>query len=60
MPKYKECGRYECKCPCVACEEDCYGCVAHECEEYAVDTDKLCERARAFCESGRTDHERVH
>ena len=55
MPKYEKCDHYG-DCPCITCDnEGCYGCLGHENEGYAVDTDKLCEKARVYCESGRAD-----
>ena len=55
MPKYKECGHYDGRCPCVACERPCGGCFEHrgEGEGCTVDTDRLCKAAKLYCESGR-------
>lgn len=56
--KYKRCDHYsyEGDCPCLDCEDlargTCEGCMG--CEGYAVDTDKLCPKAKAYCENGRT------
>lgn len=59
MAKYKMCPHTEGICPCLHCKDfyyqRCGGCLDTKCEEYAVDTDKLCEVAKAYCESGRDD-----
>jgi hypothetical protein len=60
MALYKECGHYGGSCPCILCKDRCYdrcgGCIGTETEEYIVDTDKLCEAAKQYCESGRDDN----
>lgn len=57
MPKYKHCSHYEGCCPCLDCKIPCsYSCVRET--EIAVDTDKLCDKAKRYCESGREKDER--
>lgn len=50
--KFKRCEHYAGECPCMTCEMDC--CVLYADKEgNAIDTDVLCEQAKAYCESGR-------
>lgn len=51
---FEECGHYSGKCPCLTCNEECAACQVAP-DGYAVDTDRLCKRAREYCESGRKD-----
>ena len=51
---FEECGHYSGECPCLTCEKECAGCQVAP-DGYAVDTDRLCKRAREYCESGRKD-----
>ncbi len=51
---FKECGHYSGECPCLTCNEECAACQVAP-DGYAVDTDRLCKRAREYCESGRKD-----
>ena len=50
--KYKTCGYYNGQCPCFSCNEPC-ACIFHRDPDYVVDTDKLCDKAKKYCESGR-------
>lgn len=58
MPKYIRCGHYvnDEICPCMECVSlSCRGCLElTEDSPFAVDTDKLCDAARRYCERGRT------
>lgn len=58
MPKYVRCGHYlvEPICPCMECESiACRGCMdVPKDAPYTVDTDRLCDLARRYCERGRT------
>ena len=49
---FKECGHYGGECPCLSCNKGC-SCNETAPAGYDVDTDKLCEKAKAYCESGR-------
>lgn len=49
---FEECGHYSGECPCLTCNEECVACQVAP-DGYAVDTDRLCKRAREYCESGR-------
>lgn len=51
---FEECGHYSGECPCLTCNEECAACQVAP-DGYAVDTDRLCKRAREYCESGRKD-----
>lgn len=42
---FEECGHYQGKCPCLICDEECAACQVAP-DGYAVDTDRLCKRAR--------------
>lgn len=54
---FKECGHYSGEFPCLTCNEECAACQVAP-DGYAVDTDRLCNRAREYCESGReNDHD---
>lgn len=56
MPKFDKCGHYSDRCPCLDCRINCgYWCFNET--ECAVDTDKLCEKAKQYCESGRDEDE---
>lgn len=49
---FEECGHYSGKCPCLTCNEECAACQVAP-DGYSVDTDRLCKRAREYCENGR-------
>ena len=51
---YKECEHNGGLCPCIFCSRACNCCETAP-DGYAVDTDRLCKRAREYCESGRKD-----
>ena len=51
---FKKCGHYSGNCPCLLCQKECYGC-SDAPEGYAVDTEKLCDAAKAYCENGREE-----
>nr|DAJ38255.1 MAG TPA: hypothetical protein [Caudoviricetes sp.] len=54
---FEECGHYSGECPCLTCKKECSACQVAP-NGYAVDTDRLCEKAKAYCESGReNDHD---
>ena len=55
---FEECGHYSGECPCLTCKKkECSACQVAP-DGYAVDTDRLCEKAKAYCESGReNDHD---
>jgi hypothetical protein len=54
---FEECGHYQRECPCLTCKKECAGCLV-ALDGYVVDTDRLCEKAKAYCESGREkDHD---
>lgn len=54
MPKYQYCSHFDGRCPCLNCKIRCgYRCLDET--EIAVDTDKLCERAKKYCESRRDE-----
>lgn len=42
---FEECGHYSGECPCLTCNEECAACQIAP-DGYAVDTDRLCKRAR--------------
>lgn len=42
---FEECGHYSGECPCLTCNEECAACQVAP-DGYAVDTDRLCKRAR--------------
>ena len=44
---FEECGHYSGECPCLTCNEECAACQVAP-DGYAVDTDRLCKRARKF------------
>ena len=53
---YNYCNHTEGKCPCLTCaERDCPSCDGTGPGKYGVDTDRLCARAKAYCESGRSE-----
>lgn len=53
---YNYCNHTEGKCPCLTCaERDCPSCDGTGPGKYGVDTDRLCARAKAYCESGRNE-----
>ena len=53
---YNYCNHTEGKCPCLTCaERDCPSCDGTGSGKYGVDTDRLCARAKAYCESGRSE-----
>lgn len=57
MPKFDKCGHIDGRCPCLDCWTRCgYRCTDET--EIAVDTSKLCERARKYCESGMDEDDR--
>lgn len=64
---YKKCGHYSDNgdCPCIKCPDEIYDRCEGTCinqtvaKGYAVDTSKLCDKARAYCESGRKEGENV-
>lgn len=54
---FKDCIHYDGNCPCLLCSKadvSCYGCL-YAPDGFAVDTEKLCDKARIYCESGRGD-----
>lgn len=54
---FDECGHYSGKCPCLTCKKECSACLVVP-DGYAVDTDRLCNKAREYCERGReNDHD---
>lgn len=53
---YNYCNHTEGKCPYLTCaERDCPSCDGTGPGKYGVDTDRLCARAKAYCESGRSE-----
>ncbi|MEG0471357.1 MAG: hypothetical protein RR588_03390 [Solibacillus sp.] len=58
MPKFLRCGHYNETCPCLECDKyaDVFDCPI-SCQQlgirYAVDTEKLCDKAKKYCESNR-------
>lgn len=54
MAKYKECKSYNLDCPCYLCHEQYRSkkiCINQELEDgMEVNTELLCDKARAFCE----------
>ena len=65
---YTNCGHYAPYgqgCPCVTCPDDTYSMCTRNCLEQdlpkgcAVDTEKLCPRARVYCENGRGETDDV-
>lgn len=62
MPKFLHCGHYGEKCPCRECDMytdmfDCPLSCQHHGLLYAVDTERLCDKARKYCESNRYDED---
>lgn len=55
----KNCDSYDGNCPCLICDDTgiCLGCLTQEGD--VVDTDKLCARARLYCESKHQSQEDV-
>lgn len=48
----KKCFSINGNCPCIHCVKSCFGCLNEDKPDgYAADTDSLCERAKAYCES---------
>ena len=55
VAKYKQCGHYSGECPCIDCGKEC--CTNYcDSDGNTVDTDILCAKAKAYCESGRSDN----
>lgn len=57
----KNCDSFDGRCPCVHCDMvgcNCAGCL-DELDGFDVDTDKLCARARLYCESKKPSLEDV-
>lgn len=55
---FEECNHRGGLCPCIFCSRTC-NCCSTAPDGYAVDTDRLCKRAKEYCESGReNDHDR--
>ena len=49
---FDSCPAHDGGCPCLTCEDEhCKACIGTGPGRYGVDTDKLCARAKAYCES---------
>lgn len=51
---FKNCAHYSGDCPCLMCDKDC-NCDHTAPKGYTVDTDKLCDAAKTYCENGREE-----
>lgn len=49
------CPAHDSKCPCLTCEDEhCKACIGTGPGRYGVDTEKLCARAKAYCENEKS------
>ena len=51
---FDSCPAHDGKCPCLTCEDEhCRACIGTGAGKYGVDTNRLCNKARDYCESWR-------